>query len=254
MAAELRALIFDADDPAALASFWGALLGWDRDRTAGEPANHGGVELVPTEPTGFRLRFEPARSPKVVRNRLHLHLTSSSDADQNSVVERALGLGARHLDVGQLPEEGHVVLEDPEGNDFCVLAPGNRFLAECGFLAEVTCDGTRAVGQFWSAALGWPLVWDQDEETSIRPPGGSTNISWGGPPVEPKVGPNRQRLELVAGDVGLRAEVDRLLSLGATRLGDECLDVAPTGHVRLLLADPDGYELVLCGAPASGAG
>ena len=30
------------------------------------------------------------------------------------------------------------------------------------------CDGSRAVGYFWSAALGWPLVWDQDGETAIR--------------------------------------------------------------------------------------
>ncbi|MDR6865139.1 VOC family protein [Phycicoccus sp. 3266] len=244
MATELRALCFDAEDPAALGRFWGALLGWDQDRTAGESAADDGVELVPTEPTGFRLRFEPAQAPKVVRNRLHLHLTSTSDADQSSVVERALGLGARHLDVGQLPEEGHVVLEDPEGNDFCVLEPGNRFLAECGFLAEVTCDGTRAVGQFWSAALGWPLVWDQDEETSIRARGGSTNISWGGPPVDPKVGRNRQHLELVAPDSDLAAAVQRLVSLGAT-----ARDTAPGPDGRLVLADPDGNELTL--VPAS---
>ncbi len=32
----------------------------------------------------------------------------------------ALGLGAGHLDVGQRPEEGHVVLADPDGNEFCV--------------------------------------------------------------------------------------------------------------------------------------
>ena len=240
MATELRALCYDAEDPAALGRFWGALLGWDQDPGEGDE-----VELVPTEPTGFRLRFEPARGPKVVRNRLHLHLTSATDADQSSVVERALALGARHLDVGQLPEEGHVVLEDPEGNDFCVLPPGNRFLAECGFLAEVTCDGTRAVGQFWSRALGWPLVWDQDEETSIRPPGGSTNISWGGPPVDPKVGRNRQHLELVALDGDLAEEVDRLVSLGATALHTE---PAPDG--RVVLADPDGNELTLVAASA----
>ncbi|MGH3368116.1 MAG: VOC family protein, partial [Nocardioidaceae bacterium] len=30
-------------------------------------------------------------------------------------------LGARHIDIGQRPEEGHVVLADPEGNEFCVL-------------------------------------------------------------------------------------------------------------------------------------
>lgn len=245
MTAELRALCFDAEDPAGAGRFWGGLLGWEEHRATGarstsDRATDEGVELVPTEPTGFRLRFEPARGPKVARNRLHLHLTSTSEDDQGATVGRALSLGARHLDVGQLPEEGHVVLEDPDGNDFCVLAPGNRFLAGCGFLAEVTCDGSRAVGLFWSEAIGWPLVWDQDEETSIRPPGGSTNISWGGPPVDPKVGRNRQHLELVAAGGDLTAEGDRLVGLGATLLQD-----GPPRDDRVLLADPDGNELVL---------
>lgn len=40
---------------------------------------------------------------------------------------------------------------------------------------------------FWSEALGWPLVWDQDEETAIQSPHGGTKVAWGGPPVAPKV-------------------------------------------------------------------
>ncbi|GAB3445616.1 VOC family protein [Phycicoccus ginsengisoli] len=243
MTSRLRALCLDADDPAGLARFWGGVLGW---RTGGTTPGDDGVELVAAEPTGFDLRFEPSRGAKVVRNRLHLHLTSSSEDDQAATVARALALGAHHLDIGQLPEEGHVVLEDPEGNDFCVLGPGNAFFAGCGFLAEVTCDGSRAVGRFWSEALGWPLVWDQDEETSIRAPGGSTNISWGGPPVDPKVGRNRQHLELVAPEGGLRAEIDRLLALGATRPGAGAEgEAGAAGDERVLLSDPDGNELVL---------
>jgi hypothetical protein len=35
-------------------------------------------------------------------------------------VARALELGARHADVGQRPEEEHVVLADPDGNEFCL--------------------------------------------------------------------------------------------------------------------------------------
>lgn len=33
---------------------------------------------------------------------------------------RALALGATHLDVGQLPDEDHVVLADPDSNKFRV--------------------------------------------------------------------------------------------------------------------------------------
>jgi hypothetical protein len=36
-------------------------------------------------------------------------------------VDRVLGLGARHVDIGQ-GDESWVVLADPEGNEFCILA------------------------------------------------------------------------------------------------------------------------------------
>ncbi len=38
-------------------------------------------------------------------------------------VERLLALGATHAEIGQTGEEPWVVLADPEGNEFCVLAP-----------------------------------------------------------------------------------------------------------------------------------
>jgi hypothetical protein len=137
--------------------------------------------------------------------------------------------------VGQGPDDTHVVLADPGGNELCVIEPGNNYLAGTGFLGEVSCDGTRDVGLFWRDALGWPLVWDQDEETAIQSPDGGTKLSWGGPPVAPKHGRNRQRFDLAAPDVP--AEVRRLVALGATVLGD------PDDGVEL--ADPDGNELLV---------
>ena len=29
-----------------------------------------------------------------------------------------------------------MVLADPEGNEFCVIEPGNNFLADCGFIGR----------------------------------------------------------------------------------------------------------------------
>lgn len=240
MTVHLDALCFDAEDPTRVARFWAGVLGRESTDAAGEVT--GAVDVPPDEPTGLRLRFVPATTSQVVPNRLHLHLTSQSPEDQQATVARALELGARHVDVGQLPEEGHVVLADPGGNDFCVLEPGNRFLAECGFLAEVTCDGSRAVGRFWSEALGWPLVWDQGEETWIRASGGSTTISWGGPPVAPRVGRNRQHLDMRPADGDQQAAVEWLLSLGATRL-DAHAEAAPHRPDSVVLVDPDGNEL-----------
>ena len=89
-----------------------------------------------------------------------------------------------------------MVLADPEGNEFCVIEAGNNFLADCGFIGALACDGTQEVGYFWSKALDWPLVWDQDQETSIRSPLGGPKITWGGPPLNPKAEKNRLHFDL----------------------------------------------------------
>jgi hypothetical protein len=191
--------------------------------------------LLPGDDRQVGLRFVAADTQAVGLNRLHLHLTSASPEDQLRTVEKALGLGGRHLDVGQLPEEGHVVLSDPGGNELCVIEAGNGFLAGCGPLGEVACDGSREVGVFWHEALGWPLVWDQAQETAIQSPAGGTKLAWGGPPVAPKHGRNRQRFDLVADDID--TEIARLAALGAARLADV------DGGVEL--ADPDGNEFRL---------
>jgi hypothetical protein len=168
---------------------------------------------------------------------MHLHVTSTSVQHQQDIVAAALRLGAVHCDVGQLPEEGHIVLADPELYPFCVIEPGNSFLAGCGFLGELACEGTRDVGVFWSQALDWPLVWDQDEETAIQSPRGGTKVAWGGPPVAaPDVKP-RQHLHIVVAAGAQAAEVQRLVELGAVRVSGE------HGDVRLL--DPDGVEFRL---------
>jgi hypothetical protein len=233
MASSLMAVTFDAHDPAQVAQFWAAMLGRDvveTDRGA----------LLRGDGTQPGLRFAPSRREKAGPNHVHLHLTSTSDADQQRTVETALVLGARHLDVGQRPEEGHVVLADPGDNEFCVIEPDNSFLAGCGFLGEVACDGSREVGFFWSAALGWPLVWDQDQETAIQSPLGGTKLAWGGLPLAPRAATTRQRFDLVPSDGDRGGEAERLVTLGATRLA-----VGEQGTITL--ADPDGNEFCLLG-------
>jgi hypothetical protein len=213
MTSRVRALVFDAHDPVRLAGFWSGLLGW-------EPTDDpdGGVVLLPNDDTGFQLDFFPSEEEKRGPNQIHFDLTSNLE-DQQQIVERALALGARHIDVGQLPEEEHVVLADPEGNEFCVIEAGNTFLADCGFIGALSCDGSQEVGYFWSKALGWPLVWDQDEETAIRAPYGGPKITWGGPPLAPKLGKNRLHLDIAPpADGDQQAEVDRLVALGASRI------------------------------------
>ena len=111
------------------------------------------------------------------------------------------------------------MLADPEGNEFCVIEPGNNFLADCEYVGAVSCDGSQEVGYFWSEALGWPLVWDQDQETAIRSPRGGPKIrKWRSTPdAEDREEPAASRPRATCPTVYQQAEVDRLVSLGATR-------------------------------------
>ena len=229
----LVTLCLDANDPLRLAQFWAEALGWN--------VGNDGVEigLEPTDGTRFNLLFEPVPERKVARNRIHLDLTTTSIDDQERTVARLIEIGAHHIDIGQSPDEDHVVLADPEGNEFCIIGPDNNFLAGCGRLGAINCDGSRKVGHFWSETLGWPLVWDQDEETAIRAPDGTGPlITWSGPPLIPKVGKNRHHLDIappVGGDQ--RAEVERLISLGATGV-----DIGQGNVTWVVMADPDDNE------------
>jgi hypothetical protein len=258
MSSRLFAISFDAHQPERLARFWSGVLDLDlgldlgpgpgldvgpgpapdpsaSPRPEGAGDFPGGVALASGNAAGYRIGFRPSPARKVAQNRLHFDLTSTSLEDQRETVARALALGARHADVGQGPDATHVVLADPEGNEFCVIEPGNGFLAGCGFVGALACDGSQAVGRFWSAALDWPLVWDQDEETAVQSPDGGTKITWGGPPLMPDPGKDLH-LDL-APDDDQQAEVERLLSLGAKHLG-----AAPGVAGAVLLADPDGNE------------
>jgi Glyoxalase-like domain len=236
MTARLFALCIDANDPLRLARFWAGVLGCEMAGGARD-----GVALQPSDDTAFRIRFLPAPGKEPGLELCHLHLTSTSLEDQQQTAARLVGLGARHVDVGQRPDEGHVVLADPEGNNFCIIEPGNKWLAGCGFLAELTCEGSPEVGYFWSEALGWPLVWDQGLQTAIRSPHGGPKISWDAEGMLPRTGKDRLHFDLAPlPDGDQHAEVERLVSLGATRVR------TGQGEVSwVVLADPDGHEFCL---------
>jgi len=113
-----------------------------------------GIALLPSDDTGFRIRCLPTQQPKVGQNQVHFDLTSASLEHQQQTVARALALGARHIDIGQRPEDGHVVLADPEGNEFCVIEPGNNFLADCGFIGALAGEGSQEVGLLLERGAG----------------------------------------------------------------------------------------------------
>lgn len=110
--------VVDCADPAVVADFWQAALGW----TGRETGPHGEAVLFPRDGETIlgppSLVFQRAPEGKTVKNRLHLDFSSSTQAAD---VARLEGLGARRVDVGQGEHETFVVLADVEGNEFCVL-------------------------------------------------------------------------------------------------------------------------------------
>jgi Glyoxalase-like domain len=124
MTSKFTELAIDGTDPNGLARFWCSVLDdqvQDEDDgivTIGSPmVAEGKHRLGPGPP---RLTFAHLPEAKTVKNRLHLDL-NPTDREQAEEVRRLLDLGARHADVGQ-GEVSWVVLVDPEGNEFCVLA------------------------------------------------------------------------------------------------------------------------------------
>jgi predicted enzyme related to lactoylglutathione lyase len=115
MALRLGEICIDAADIDALGQWWSTVLGWPAEETG-----DGDVMLRAPAGAGPDWLFVEVADQKVVKNRIHFDLTPD---DQQAEVERLIALGARHVDIGQ-GDQTWVVLADPEGNEFCVLAAG----------------------------------------------------------------------------------------------------------------------------------
>jgi catechol 2,3-dioxygenase-like lactoylglutathione lyase family enzyme len=121
MASRITSVVVDSLDPARLADWWAGVLGYEvleRDADGSTEIGPPGQEEAGPVPT---LVFVPVADPTPGKVRLHLDL-NATDRPQAAELERLLGLGARRADVGQTGEESWVVLADPEGNEFCLLA------------------------------------------------------------------------------------------------------------------------------------
>jgi predicted enzyme related to lactoylglutathione lyase len=110
----LHAVVVDAKDPVGLAQFWADALGYETHSS--DP----GWAWI-TDPTGKRARmsFQYEREPKTSSNRLHLDLKTD---DVDTEVQRLSQLGATVKKEFREPEETVIVMQDPEGNEFCVCS------------------------------------------------------------------------------------------------------------------------------------
>ncbi|MGW1164405.1 VOC family protein [Streptomyces sp. NPDC001153] len=226
-------------DDAAVGRFWGEALGW------GVSSSGGGATAV--LPAGFdwldpvTVCVDVIAVPEpgtTAKNRVHLDLATTSAAHQAELVARLRSLGATPARVGQ----GTVpwtVLADPEGNEFCVLEPRERY-RDTGPIARVVvdCADPRAMARFWDRAMDWTLHEVTDAHAVLRSAKGV------GPYLEflrtpgVKTVPDRVHLDLVPcpGD-DQEAEVTRLRALGATDL-----DVGQGDVPWKCMADPEGHE------------
>jgi predicted enzyme related to lactoylglutathione lyase len=104
----------------------------------------------------------------------------------------------------------------------------------------VDADDCQRLARFWSEAIGWRITYESDREWAIEPPEGSSAVDVA-PDIlfvkvpDRKAGKNRLHLDLRPADQ--RAEVDRLLELGAT-----LADIGQQDTPWVVMADPEGNE------------
>jgi catechol 2,3-dioxygenase-like lactoylglutathione lyase family enzyme len=116
MTSRITNICIDTPDPPALAAFWCSVLGWHVVAQPGDGVRIAGADgMVPA------VDFLPVSETKTVKNRLHLDLRADG-ANTSAELRRLLGLGATRVEVGQPAAATWVVLADPEGNEFCLLA------------------------------------------------------------------------------------------------------------------------------------
>jgi len=122
MSFKIAAVTFDCEDALTVATFWSAALDRPLDpKPSSDFASIGMPEHRDTR--GWHLDQEPTwlfakvPEPKVAKNRMHLDLAAP---DQEAEVTHLVELGATR--VADMNEWGYkwTVMQDPEGNEFCV--------------------------------------------------------------------------------------------------------------------------------------
>ncbi|MFB7780303.1 VOC family protein [Streptomyces bauhiniae] len=235
-----------AVDASVVGRFWAEALGWvayspGATTYVGPPGG-----LVWPDPVVVGVDVVPVPGGKAAaKNRTHLDLATASLDHQAELVARLKERGATALDIGQ-GDVPWVVLADPEGNEFCVLEPRERY-RDTGPIAAVVvdCVEPRAMAWFWGAATGWTVQWETDDLVLLRSANGT------GPYLElfrspvADTAPGRVHLDLLPhpGD-DHTAEVARLKALGAADL-----DIGQGDVPWTCLTDPEGHEFCVLALP-----
>lgn len=116
MSLSINTVTFDADDPPALARFWGGVF-----ETESESPSPYVAFVKPIG--GQQLMFIKVPETKSAKNRCHLDLHADSEDAVDGEVERLTGLGASLVDHHREYGVYWATFRDPEGNEFCVGTP-----------------------------------------------------------------------------------------------------------------------------------
>ena len=107
-------------------------------------------------------------------------------------------------------------------------------------MVTTDCADPKALAAFWTAALNTTVSGDYGEFVMLAPPPAGGPVLGFQKVPEDRAGKNRLHLDLVTPPGGRPAEVERLVGLGATVLGERGGDAE--GLVWTTLTDPEGNE------------
>jgi catechol 2,3-dioxygenase-like lactoylglutathione lyase family enzyme len=101
------------------AEFWSAALGY---RLREDGFGGWAKVLVPPAGAGTAIALQLSDTPLQAHPRLHFDLHVASVEEQEAEAARLVSLGARRVDWDSYPQDpDFIVLEDPDGNRFCIV-------------------------------------------------------------------------------------------------------------------------------------
>ncbi|MBQ6334168.1 MAG: VOC family protein [Erysipelotrichaceae bacterium] len=109
---KIGSIVWGVNDVHRAVVFWSQAL----DYKLKYPEAEDFAILVPVHGEGFQLSINKVSSPKARRH----HMDLFTD-DQAKEVERLISLGATRKKWNYEPDADYVVLQDPDGNPFCVV-------------------------------------------------------------------------------------------------------------------------------------
>ncbi len=110
---QMGGVTIDCEDPRGLAEFWTKALGYE----IAQDYEGFFVMLTPTGGAGGYIGLQKVPEKRHGKNRVHLDFATQ---DRAAEVERLVGLGATEVAEHTVPGLTWTVLQDPEGNEFCV--------------------------------------------------------------------------------------------------------------------------------------